>query len=151
MILFNSLLLGIKDYTDKDNTSERNKFVDSFEPFFMYTFTLEAIIKIVAFGFMMGKNSYLSVGWNWLDFIVVVTSLLNEIPSMRSMSVLRTFRLFRPLRTLTTLPSMRILVGTLMSSVVALGGILGLALFFFLIFAILGISLWSGSINYRCR
>jgi hypothetical protein len=45
---------------------------------------------------------------------------------------------------------MKLLIGTLLSSVSQLGGILGLALFFFLIFAILGVSLWSGRISYRC-
>ena len=66
------------------------------------------------------------------------------------MGSLRTFRLFRPLRTLTTLPSMKILLGTLISSVASLSGIMGLAVFFFLIFAILGISQWAGLTHYRC-
>ena len=66
------------------------------------------------------------------------------------MSSLRTFRLFRPLRSLTTMPSMRILVGTLLQSVVSLGGIMALALFFFMIYAILGVTTWNGKIHYRC-
>lgn len=45
---------------------------------------------------------------------------------------------------------MKILIGTLLSSVSQLGGIMGLAIFFFMIFAILGVSLWAGTINYRC-
>lgn len=104
----------------------------------------------MAQGFILGRNSYLSDSWNWLDFIVVVTSLLGEIPSMQNMSGLRTFRLFRPLRSLTTMPSMKLLIGTLLSSVSQLGGIMGLAMFFFLIFAILGVSLWDGKIHNRC-
>lgn len=66
------------------------------------------------------------------------------------MSGLRTFRLLRPLRSLTTMPSMKILIETLLSSVAQLGGIMGLAVFFFLIFAILGVSLWDGRVHYRC-
>ena len=31
-----------------------------------------------------------------------------------------------------------------------LGGILGLAMFFFMVFAILGVSLWVGLGHYRC-
>ena len=101
-------------------------------------------------GFILGSNAYLSDAWNWLDFTVVVTSLLGELPSMQNMSGLRTFRLFRPLRSLTTMPSMKLLIGTLLSSVSQLGGIMGLAIFFFMIFAILGVSLWDGRIHYRC-
>lgn len=46
---------------------------------------------------------------------------------------------------------MKKLVSTLLSSVAQLGGVLILAIFFFTIFAILGVSLWSGKIYYRCR
>ena len=48
------------------------------------------------------------------------------------------------------MPSMKLLIGTLLSSVSQLGGIMGLAMFFFLIFAILGVSLWDGKIHNRC-
>ena len=117
LILLNSLFLGIKDYTDTEQVTPINQFVESLEPFFTYIFLFECLSKIVAMGFLLGSNSYLSDAWNWLDFTVVVTSLLNELPSMKNMSGLRTFRLFRPLRSLTTMPSMKLLIGTLLSSV----------------------------------
>ena len=81
---------------------------------------------------------------------MVVASFLQQFPSMKNMSGLRTFRLFRPLRSLTTMPSMRILIGTLLQSVVSLGGIMALALFFFMIYAILGVTTWNGKLHYRC-
>lgn len=68
-------------------------------------------------GFILDEGSYLRDEWNWLDFIVVVSSLLTEIPQMKSVSSMRTFRLMRPLRTLTTMPSMKVLISTLLSSV----------------------------------
>jgi hypothetical protein len=150
LIVMNSLTLGVKDYTDKDNKSVRNKVVEAMDPFFTYLFLVECFSKIVAQGFIFGNNTYLTDTWNWLDFIVVVTSLLTEIPSMKGMSGLRTFRLMRPLRSLTTLPSMRILIGTLLASIIQLAGIMGLTVFFFTIFAILGVSLWNGLGHYRC-
>jgi hypothetical protein len=150
LILFNSALLGLKDYTDVNNETAINKFVEDIEPLFTYVFLIECSSKIMAMGLILGRNSYLSDGWNWLDFIVVVTSLLENVPAMKNISGLRTFRLFRPLRSLTTMPSMKLLMGTLLSSVSQLGGIMGLAIFFFMIFAILGVSLWAGRINYRC-
>jgi hypothetical protein len=119
-------------------------------PYFTIIFTLECVTKIIGMGFIIGKGSYLRNAWNWLDFIVVITSLLEFLPEMSNISGLRTFRLFRPLRNLTTVPSMRTLVGTLLSSLSQLGGIMSLAIFFFLIFAILGVNLWAGKIHYRC-
>lgn len=65
-------------------------------------------------GFIIDKGSYLRDPWNWLDFLVVISSLLTEIPAMKSFSGMRTFRLMRPLRSLTTMPSMRILISTLL-------------------------------------
>ena len=117
LILFNSALLGVKDYTDLNNETFINKFVEDIEPLFTYVFLFECSFKIMAMGFILGRNSYLSDGWNWLDFIVVVTSLLENVPAMKNISGLRTFRLFRPLRSLTTMPSMKLLIGTLISSV----------------------------------
>jgi hypothetical protein len=70
---------------------------------------------------------------------------------MANVSGLRTFRLFRPLRSLSNLQNIRILIGTLVDSVSQLGGVLSLALFFFLIFAILGVNLFAGLTHYRCR
>ena len=48
------------------------------------------------------------------------------------------------------MPSMRLLIGTLFASVTSLGSVMALALFFFMIFAILGVSIWDGAIHYRC-
>ena len=99
----------------------------------------------------MDTGSYLRDAWNWLDFMVVVSSLLTQIPQMKSVSGLRTFRLMRPLRSLTTMPTMKVLIGTLLESVTQLGGVMLLTMFFFMVFSILGVSIWSGKIFYRCR
>ncbi|VDM75854.1 unnamed protein product [Strongylus vulgaris] len=48
-------------------TSERT------EPYFMGIFCLECVLKIIAFGFIAHKGSYLRSGWNIMDFIVVVS------------------------------------------------------------------------------
>lgn len=43
------------------------------EAYFMGIFTVECVLKIIAFGFVLHKDSYLRSMWNVLDFIVVVT------------------------------------------------------------------------------
>jgi hypothetical protein len=117
LILVNSLFLGIYDYTDVDNKTNLNKFVTATDPFFTIAFLIECVIKVIAMGFCYDEGSYLTHGWNWLDFLVVVSSLLTEIPQMKTVKGMRTFRLMRPLRSLTTMPSMRVLISTLLSSV----------------------------------
>ena len=65
-------------------------------------YVLEMIMKIIAFGFLFnGPESYLRVGWNILDFIVVVTSLISFLPhttkNLSFFKVIRIFRIFRVL------------------------------------------------------
>lgn len=40
---------------------------------FLVIFTIEAVLKIIALGFLFQPGSYLRDGWNVLDFIVVIT------------------------------------------------------------------------------
>jgi len=39
---------------------------------FLIIFTTEAIIKIIAYGFVMHPGAYLRSGWNMLDFVIVI-------------------------------------------------------------------------------
>lgn len=129
-----------------------NRIIRITEPIFTFIYIAEALIKIIAMGFMFGgSNCYLKEPWNWLDFVVVIFGILDLLPGFKSISGLRTFRLFRPLRSLSTLPSMRILLNTLLNSVYQLFNISILIIFFYAIFSILGISLWSGILHSRCR
>ena len=121
------------------------------EPIFTALFTLEFLMKVIAYGFIIGKYTYLRDAWNWIDFIVVITSLFSSLPQFHNYSAFRTFRLLRPLRSLNSLQNMKILVSTLLKSLAQLGEIIVFAIFFFLIFSILGVSIWAGSIHYRCR
>lgn len=88
------------------------------EGLFIAIFAMECIVKICAMGFILSEGCYLWDMWNWLDFIVVITGIMSIFPNISNVSALRTFWLFRPLRSLTTMPSMRILVETLLASVV---------------------------------
>ena len=66
---------------------------------FIVVFVLEMCSKIIDIGFVMHKRSYLRDGWNVLDFIVVMISLLSFVfVNIRVLRALRTFRALRPLR-----------------------------------------------------
>ena len=149
LIIGNSICLGAKDYLDPENLTDWNKNIDMLDPYFTVAFCVECVLKILGMGFFMGKGAYLKDVWNWLDFIVVVSSVLEIwFPSLTSLKI---FKLFRPLRSLNNVKSMKVLVDTLFKSMMSLSGIMGLAIFFFTIFAILGISQWRGLTHFRCR
>jgi len=39
---------------------------------FLVIFTLEAMMKIIAYGFVSHPGAYLRSGWNVLDFVIVI-------------------------------------------------------------------------------
>jgi hypothetical protein len=64
-------------------------------------FILEAVMKILSFGFLFnGENSYLRNGWNIIDFIVVVISIISMMITSDKMKIIKIFRLLRVLRPL---------------------------------------------------
>lgn len=47
-------------------------FQDSIERVFLVIFTVECIMKIIAYGFVAHPGAYLRNGWNFLDFTIVL-------------------------------------------------------------------------------
>ena len=111
-------------------------------------------LKLPSCNFVSSGNSYMRDPWNWLDFSVVVVSLMAYIPGVSGLSVLRTFRVLRPLRALTTVPGMRVIISSLITSLHGVIFVLALSFCFFFVYAIVGVELWSGLFDsrwYVCR
>ncbi len=86
------------------------KILVVFDKIFTVIFTIELILKWFAYGI---KN-YFKNGWNWLDFLIVVVSILGsildwlgvaDIPAFKSM---RTLRALRPLKALSRFEGIRV-------------------------------------------
>ena len=105
---------------------------------------------------VMGGQGYFQSGWNRLDFIVVVESItsliLLEVMDNASvdLSAVRSLRVLRPLRTINHLPGLKMMVRSFMDSIPMLVHSLMGFLIYFLIFDILGINLFAGSLRKRC-
>eukprot|EP00438_Fugacium_kawagutii_P033609 Skav205156 [mRNA] locus=scaffold593:470948:479545:- [translate_table: standard] len=84
LILFNSLCLASYDYRSESDSGFNWISDNVFDPILTGFFTLEFVLKVIAFGFVLDKTSYLRDAWNWLDFIVVVTGILQLTPAMTS-------------------------------------------------------------------
>ena len=100
LILLSTVTLAIEHPLD-DPDSEKIKVLKLIDIVFTTIFTLEALLKIIALGFLFnGKHSYLRDSWNILDFIIVFFSLLSlGIDAKLSIvKVLRVARILRPLR-----------------------------------------------------
>ena len=152
-IILNSICMANYDYIDEE--ALLNTTLNAIFNIFSLIFTLEAVIKIIALGFVMGKNTYLKDPWNVIDFLIVVTALLDFfqgfIGGVVSLKSLRVLRILRPLKGIKTMPILRKQVTALLRSVMGLVNVSVFLLFTFTLFGIMGLQWFSGSIYYACR
>ena len=86
LIIVSSITLVI-DNPLTDPSSDHIIFVGYLDMCFTILFTLEAVIKIIALGFLFNNNKLREIGltaylrnpWNMLDFLVVTASLFDFI------------------------------------------------------------------------
>lgn len=116
------------------------------------------LIKVISKGLYIGQFAYLKSGWNKMDGILVVISLIDAFVTLTARSspkifgILRVFRLLRtlrPLRVISRAPGLKLVVQTLLSSLRPIGNIVLICCTFFIIFGILGVQLFKGKL-YRC-
>jgi hypothetical protein len=56
------------------------RFLVTADSILLICFIIELIVKVIAYGFLFnGPNSYLKVGWNRLDFFIVVASIFTLV------------------------------------------------------------------------
>ena len=152
----------------EDPTAEEVSTLDSvFENVFQGLYTVEMLFKIIGLGFVIGPKAYLKDPWNVLDFVIVMSAYFTILESIApqeeqvktygeeeeaglSLSSLRAFRVLRPLRAITSIPGLKILVSSVLTALPLLVDTITVLIFFFLIFAIGGVNLFSGMLKNRC-
>ncbi|XP_076629158.1 ca[2+]-channel protein alpha[[1]] subunit T isoform X2 [Colletes latitarsis] len=124
---------------------------------FTGVFAVEMFIKVVASGMLYGSDAYFTSGWNIMDGVLVIISIIDLSMSLLSSSsprifgILRVFRLLRslrPLRVINRAPGLKLVVQTLLSSLRPIGNIVLICCTFFVIFGILGVQLFKGAFYY---
>eukprot|EP00198_Chlamydomonas_reinhardtii_P001158 XP_001690493.1 voltage-gated Ca2+ channel, alpha subunit [Chlamydomonas reinhardtii] len=118
---------------------------------FTVIFGVEALLKSFAYTF----TAYIKRVTNQVDFLIVVSSvveiiLLTITTSVGAVSALRVLRAFKPLRLLTRSAGMRLVFKSVTMSLMSMANVSVVCILFFLIFAILGVQLFSGRF-YRCN
>ena len=110
------------------------------------------MFKVVAMGFILNEGSYLRDSWNILDFIIIFSGYVGMIlaGSGLNLSVLRSFRVIRPLRTISSIQGLKVIVSSLMNAIPLLRDSILVLVFFFLVFAIAGVQLFSGALKMNC-
>src|SRR6056300_173388 len=144
-ILLNSIALACTDYRHVDNNyqpktdgSLRNDIIEKAEIVFTVIFVVECLLKSIAYGFIRGNRAFLKDGWNVFDFIIVVASVLNFVPGVPNLSVVRGCRVLRPLRSISRLPNLRKIINALVGSLSELANAMVLLLFILVCFSLFG-------------
>ena len=122
---------------------------------FTVLFAVEAVLKIIAYGFILHPTAYARDAWNVLDGAIVVISIvawiLESVTSggqLQALKVLRTLRCLRPLRVINRNRGLRMVISTLVLSMKGIANVALINGLVYLIFAILGVQLFSGSLHY---
>uniref|UniRef100_A0A2I3HUC2 Voltage-dependent L-type calcium channel subunit alpha n=1 Tax=Nomascus leucogenys TaxID=61853 RepID=A0A2I3HUC2_NOMLE len=164
-----SVGLGRAQHSTIFNFASSNCFtvrLERVEYLFLIIFTVEAFLKVIAYGLLFHPNAYLRNGWNLLDFIIVVVGLFSAILEQATkadganalggkgagfdVKALRAFRVLRPLRLVSGVPSLQVVLNSIIKAMVPLLHIALLVLFVIIIYAIIGLELFMGKMHKTC-
>ncbi|WP_227940452.1 ion transporter [Alkalihalobacillus deserti] len=137
IILLNGLVIIAETYFTGNN------LLLVLDNIIVWIFVLELIVKIIGLGF----KGYFSDKWNVFDFSIVIGSLVFYATPF--VSVLRLVRVLRLIRMIPAIPALRKIVDSLMKSLPALTGILGLSILIFSIYAIIGTTFFRDVLPYE--
>ncbi|XP_072915388.1 voltage-dependent L-type calcium channel subunit alpha-1C isoform X5 [Hemitrygon akajei] len=165
-IFANCVALAVYIPFPEDDSNATNSNLEQVEYLFLIIFTVEAFLKVIAYGLLFHPNAYLRNGWNLLDFIIVVVGLFSAILEQATKSdgvnpiggkatgfdvkALRAFRVLRPLRLVSGVPSLQVVLNSIIKAMVPLLHIALLVLFVIIIYAIIGLELFKGKMHKTC-
>ncbi|KAJ8707344.1 hypothetical protein PYW08_010596 [Mythimna loreyi] len=154
-IFANCIALAVFTPYPNGDTNNTNQILEKVEWIFMVIFTGECVMKIIAYGFLFHPGAYLRNTWNSLDFTIVTigvasVSLQYLFKDTFDVKALRAFRVLRPLRLVSGVPSLQIVLNSILKAMVPLFHIAFLVLFVIIIYAIIGLELFSGILHETC-
>ncbi|CAG4985174.1 unnamed protein product [Colias eurytheme] len=154
-IFANCIALAVYTPYPSGDSNYTNWVLEKIEYIFLVIFTGECVMKIIAYGFVMHPGSYLRNGWNLLDFTIVVIGMVSTVLSSIfkdafDVKALRAFRVLRPLRLVSGVPSLQIVLNSILKAMVPLLHIALLVIFVIIIYAIIGLELFSGKMHKSC-
>ncbi|RVE48330.1 hypothetical protein evm_006990 [Chilo suppressalis] len=154
-IFANCIALAVYTPYPASDSNYTNSVLEKIEYVFLVIFTGECVMKIIAYGFIMHTGSYLRNGWNLLDFTIVVIGMVSTVLSSIfkdafDVKALRAFRVLRPLRLVSGVPSLQIVLNSILKAMIPLLHIALLVIFVIIIYAIIGLELFSGKMHKSC-
>jgi hypothetical protein len=137
-IIVNTVILSLKWYNEPENMS---KILEIINYGFAGIFTIEAAIKLIAFG-----KKYFANGWNNFDFFIVCGTFIGIIVSETTSvdvgaqtTIIRAFRIGRIFRLVKKARSLKMIFNTFVITIPSLANVGGLLILLIYLYAILGV------------
>jgi len=135
LIIVNAIILGLE--TDAAIMAQHGRILLAVDQVILGIFVIEILLRIYAH-----RLAFFRDAWSLFDFAVITIAL---VPASGPFAVLRALRVLRVLRILTLVPSMRRVVGALLSSIPGLSSIAAVLLLLFYVFAVIATNLFGDS------
>jgi voltage-gated sodium channel len=133
LIIVNAALMGLE--TSAGVMAQAGRWILALDRVILGLFVVEILLRIYAH-----RSAFFRDPWSVFDFTVVAIAL---IPASGPLAVLRALRVLRVLRVLTIVPSMRRVVGALLSALPGLGSIAMVLLLVFYVFGVIATHLFG--------
>eukprot|EP00466_Bigelowiella_natans_P016933 jgi/Bigna1/90435/estExt_fgenesh1_pg.C_700070 len=165
MILVNCFFISLNS-PPREKSHWTNRLSEEAEPYFAAIFLMEMVLKFIGLGFIRRTrdtkgldedyyeklpDGYFRSTWNIMDFCIVVLSLVALLSAgSAKIAFLRLIRVFRPLRAVNRWKSLKLIVNTMLTSIVAVGRIIIFMTTMVFVFSVMGVRLFQGVLHQRC-
>lgn len=134
LILINAVILGLE--TSPRMMAVWGSFLLTLDRAILAVFVVEIGLRLA-----VHRRAFFRDPWSVFDFVVVAIAL---IPASGPLAVLRALRVLRVLRLITLVPSMKRVVGGLLSALPGLGSVTAIIGIIFYVSAVIATKLFSG-------
>ncbi len=133
LIAINAIVLGLE--TVPEVATRFGSTLRAIDFFLLLIFTVELISRFIVY-----RQRFFHDPWRCFDFVIITISW---IPTSGGLSVLRALRALRILRLVSVVPSLRRVVGGLISALPGMGSITVLMFLVFYVFAVMATNLFG--------
>lgn len=161
LVTFNAIFIGyqVQDYALRSAYTDNPEVYSALEPYFLCLFTVEALLRVLAY-----RCRYFKVPewkWNVFDILVLVgmwvealvdklsqiqgRTPINQVANLRVLRVMRIVRILRVIRVLKFFRELRLMLSSILNSMLSLFWAMTLLSIMFYIF---GLSLTQGCVDF---
>lgn len=135
LILVNAVILGLE--TSPAIMATWGPVLIGLDQALLSVFVAELGLKLIVY-----RGGFFKSGWNLFDFIIIAIAL---VPASGPLSVLRALRVLRVLRLITIIPSLKRVVGAMLSALPGMGSIIVLLVLVFYVSGVMATKLFSAT------